>query len=472
MKEKFSGKVKGVLRIFMVLLLVVPLMFVFTACDSTSTTAEILSIEKTGSSGLEDTYTITYSNGKQFSFTVTNGQNGTNGTNGTDGESLDIEEIYKTAKQNGYTGTFLDFLDAYLDLDYDADAETKAINNALLSAVSVYANYTVTETNYFGGGSQDVDYTSAGSGVIYSLNKTDGDAYIITNYHVIYAQESNDSDHISDDISVYLYGYEDSDYTIPATFYGGSMTYDIAVLKVEDSDVLKESDAKQVTVADSNDISVGETAVAIGNPEMLGLSATSGIVSVDSEYITMESIDESGTSTHRVIRIDTAVNSGNSGGGLFNADGELIGIVNAKNSSDEVDNIGYAIPSNIAVNVAQNIIDNGGECEKVVLGITLDSSNSKSVYNEDTGLTSLEEDVFIDTITADSLAETLGFETDDQIVSVIISGTELDVTRIFQVVDFMCTARVGDSVTFTILRDNVSQTINFVVSQTDLQLYA
>ena len=97
---------------------------------------------------------------------------------------------------------------------------------------------------------------------------------------------------------------------------------------------------------------VGSSAIAIGNAQGLGISSTSGVVSVDSEYITMTAADGKTAVAFRVMRVDTAINSGNSGGGMYDDNGNLIGIVNAKIVYDGVENIGYAIPSNGAVSVA------------------------------------------------------------------------------------------------------------------------
>ena len=128
-------------------------------------------------------------------------------------------------------------------------------------------------------------------------------------------------------------------YGISAEYIGGSLTYDIAVLKITDSEIYSESIAKKAELADRT-VFAGETAIAIGNPEADGISSTVGVVSVDSEYLTMTGADDVTEVTFRVMRIDTAVNSGNSGGGLFNDQGELIGIVNAKIMTDDIENIG------------------------------------------------------------------------------------------------------------------------------------
>ena len=81
---------------------------------------------------------------------------------------------------------------------------------------------------------------------------------------------------------MYLYGSEVEDYALPATYVGGSMTYDIALVKVENNEFLKNSNATAVKIANSNNVKVGSTAIAIGNPDAGGISATAGIISVDS----------------------------------------------------------------------------------------------------------------------------------------------------------------------------------------------
>ena len=400
--------------------------------------------------GNVDTYTITYTDGTTYTFTIENGTDGTNSI-------ADIEAIYAVAVENGYSGTILDFISDYLSVDTDDSAAT---SKALLSSVSVKAPYTrtVLQPAYIDGVLQIISYdqevTSAGSGVIYKLDKTAGDAYIITNYHVVYASDNKNDNKISDSISVTLYGSNES---IPAEYVGGSMTYDIAVLKVDNSENLRTSSAEAITLENSDNVSVGETAIAVGNPQGLGISATSGIVSVDSEYITMTAADDVSTVTFRVMRIDTAINSGNSGGGLFNSSGELIGIVNARMASTSIENIAYAIPSNLATAVADNIIDNAanfnGSVQKMVIGIETTGENSRAVYDNETGRTSIVEDAVISSVEKDSLAESAGLEVGDIITSIKINEDTYQITRNYQLTDLMLTVRSGLDVVLNYTRD-------------------
>ena len=272
-----------------------------------------------------------------------------------------------------------------------------AAAKALMSAVRVVATYSNS-------------WSSNGSGVIYRLDKSTGDAYIITNYHVVYDSDARTANKIADKISVFLYGLEYTDYEISATYVGGSMNYDIAVLKVTASEVMKNNAALAVEIADSSEVRVLDTAIAIGNPASSGISATLGSISVESEFIEMLAPDNRTMVEYRVMRIDTPVNSGNSGGGLFDSEGRLIGIVNAKENDTSIENMGYAIPSNLAVNVANNIIRNcdGKANEQVIrckIGMGITASDLRTEYDSENGVVRVVESCVISEFETGSIAE-------------------------------------------------------------------
>lgn len=382
---------------------------------------------------------------------------------GTDGENavsdITIQDLYEAAKTDGYNGTIFDFINLYLDNSTVSTAN--AASKALLSSVSVYCSFTVRSSG-FGGYSTTGTESQAGSGIIYKLNSETGDAYIITNYHVVYNYDSTATNKIAEEISIFLYGKEYAgdtlSYEINATYIGGSMTYDIAVLKVTACQYLINSDYCAVTVCNSEDVVVGETAIAVGNPEADGISVTSGIVSVKSEQLEMTGADDRTLITFRTMRIDTAVNSGNSGGGLFNSKGELIGIVNAKTVSEDVENIGYAIPSNIAIGAAQNIIDN---CEnknneqllKYLLGIVVYVDGSGAVYNDETGVTDIVQEIVVQEISDGALA-TGYLQVGDKLLSIVLDdGTVVEINSLHATADALFWVRQGDSVTFNIIRE-------------------
>lgn len=332
-----------------------------------------------------------------------------------------------------------------------------ATSKGLRSSVSIFCTFGEIET--------DDAYYSAGSGVIFKLDKANGNAFIITNYHVVYDK----SEGISKEISVYLYGGEYSEAEIKATYVGGSLNYDIAVLYVEDSEIIKNSCVVAADIADSDHIFVGQTAIAIGNAEGYGLSASSGVISVDSEYIDMIAPDEITQVSFRVMRIDTAVNHGNSGGGLFNAQGELIGIVNAKIIDETVENIGYAIPSTLAVAVANNIIDNCFEKEcstlqRCLLGITITPTSSSAIYDESTGLVGIVESIGVVEVSEGSIAYGI-VEADDILVSATLNGITKEITRQFHVIDLMINARPGDTMYLTVLRDGETVTVSVEITE-------
>ena len=395
---------------------------------------------------------LIYQNGAEQNLGVVVGKDGVDGTDGKDGS---------------------------VTVDSGASSVSLASAKGLRSAVSIVCKF---QANILQGGwrpgfgsTTTKSYSSSGSGVIYQLNKAEGDAFIITNHHVVYDASSNTENGISNDISVYLYGSASEANAIKATYVGGSLYYDIAVLRVENSELLKNSDACAVGVTDSDTIAVGDTALAIGNAKGYGISVSSGIVSVDSEYITMTASDERTEVSFRVMRVDAAINSGNSGGGLFDAGGNLIGIVNAKIVADGVENIGYAIPSNVAVAIADNIIDYcyGTDTERVqraMLGITVNASDSKAVYNAETGRMTIEETVSVDEVSKGSLAEGV-LEEGDIFLSMTLNGEKSDITRQYQVIDLMLDVRVGDVVKLDILRHGENHTVEITITEDCLTAY-
>ncbi len=336
-----------------------------------------------------------------------------------------------------------------------------AVSKALKSSVRIHSNYTS------GSGLNASTYGSSGAGVIFKVSN--GKAFIITNYHVVYDAKANTSNKISNDIEVLLYGAEYSDHLIEAEYVGGSANYDIAVIAINSS-ALNGGAYGPCEIADSNAVCVGDVAIAVGNPEGGGISATSGIVSVDSEEIDVDIINDGSTAPIelRVMRIDTAVNPGNSGGGLFDKNGKLIGIVNAKTGDDTIEGIGYAIPSNIAYGVAQNIVDNcygkaNESVKKPMLGITITISDTRAVTNAD-GRVVIEQVVYVSDVSNGGIADGI-FKKNDIIKSVKIGdGNEITVTRQFHVIDLMLHARVGDTIYTTVERNGVEMTLEVVVT--------
>lgn len=170
----------------------------------------------------------------------------------------------------------------------------------------------------------------AGSGVVYSE-----DGYILTNNHVIEGASN---------ITVSMHDGTEYDATLVAT----DSQSDIAVLKIDATGLTP------VTFGDSDSLSVGDLAVVIGNPlGTLAGTATDGIVSGLEREITLNGKNMT------LMQISASVNPGNSGGGVFDQYGNLIGLVVAKSSGSDVEGLGFAIPSNTVASVAESLISNG-----------------------------------------------------------------------------------------------------------------
>ena len=361
--------------------------------------------------------------------------------------------------QDGENGT-----DGSITITSSTDELILAAAKGLRSAVSVVCEFSQTSSGYRPSIST---YSSCGSGVIYRYDASTGEAFIITNYHVVYDPDSKSE--ISDYITVYLYGAENADQGIQAEYVGGSMYYDIAVLYVPANETLTNTDVAAVEVADSNEIAVGSTAIAVGNPESMGLSVSYGIVSVDSEYIDMTAADNITAVSFRVMRIDAAVNSGNSGGGLYNQSGELIGIVNAKIAASDVENIGYAIPSTLVCAVADNIIDHcyGTDCQTVqrgMLGIMVIAANSGMKYDADTGYISILETVQVYEVIEGGLADGI-LESGDILMSISVNDVQLPITRQYHVIDMMLNVRAGDVIKLTIERNGEVMEVEMTMTE-------
>ena len=261
------------------------------------------------------------------------------------------------------------------DVD-DIVIKDTATGLAIRSVVSVQAFVDSSSTSY-----------NAGAGVI--VDDLNGYVTIITNYHVCYI--SNKAS-ISSNIYVLLCDYVNPEENIEVykanrikvEFVGGSYNNDIAILRfsrgtTEDPTsagiLYKSGSARPATIGDSNMLNFGDSVIAIGNPGGSGINVSIGVVSKPYTLINVDVKSNNTSQTLRCIQFDASINGGNSGGGLFNEDGEWVGIVNAKQTKDNsgtvIEGTSYAIPSNIAIGVAWNIIKNDGVLKLCRIGISL-----------------------------------------------------------------------------------------------------
>ncbi len=405
---------------------------------------------------------------------------GENGADGKDGKDFNIYEVYEAVNDEREKSgleelAFLDFVKEYLGYDggqvSDIASTQAAMNRSLLAGVAIRAVFKEYTDSYpiYGGGYRTKESTYAGSGVIIDIDKTKGDMTVVTNCHVVYSSSGVD-DGYCDDIGLWTYGTEPTDtyasaeYKIPAKIIGAVKQYDIAVLKVTDSEIVRNSNALAASWVDSDSVFVGESVYAVGNPEGYGLSVTEGIISRDSEEIMLDIENTTTTADdtfYRVLRTDAAINGGNSGGALYNADGKIVGIINSKSISDDsgtpVDGMSYALPAATVRRVVKNILDNYSGTEthaikKAMLGITTTVS-SVSVAANKSGFVEIYETVKV-AETVQQTAKVYGVLAKGDILKRLTikdeSGAvveDLDITRSYSATEAMLSVRVGYSVT-------------------------
>ena len=288
------------------------------------------------------------------------------------------------------------------------------------------------------GGTQKYTQTAAGSGIIISE-----DGYVLTNNHVISG---------ADKITVYVNpgdGSEEQSYE--ATLVGSSESNDIAVLKIDATGL------NAAAFGDSDQIEVGELAVAIGNPmgQVHG-SVTAGIISAVEQELTIDDV------TINAIQTDAAINPGNSGGALFDSYGNVIGIVYAKSSSVSIEGIGYAIPvNNIKDLVAQMINDPDSvkdqtKGSQIMLGITI-----RDITEDMSKQYSMPVGVYITEVSSMSAAERAGLQKGDIITEfageTVTSADDLNAIKAKQT--------SGDTVSVKIDRNGKEMTLDLVIPQ-------
>lgn len=278
----------------------------------------------------------------------------------------------------------------------------------------------VTTKNWFGQTS-----TSAVSGSGFVVTE---DGYILTNYHVIeYAYNYN--------LDATVMFYEGKSYT--AKIVGVEPSNDVAVLKIDASGL------NPVTVGDSDAITVGEEVYAIGNPlGELAFSMTTGHVSALNRTIRTDS----GTSAINMFQFDAAVNSGNSGGPLYDANGCVIGIVTAKYSSTGVEGLSFAIPINDAVDIANELIANGYVSNKAYLGVSIDN-NYTSVYAE---YYNMPVGAYVYSVEKGSCSEKAGIRAGDIITKI----GDTDITCYTDLNSAVRRYKAGETAEITVYRSN------------------
>lgn len=273
----------------------------------------------------------------------------------------------------------------------------------------------------------------AGSGVVIS-----NDGYIATNNHVIEG---------SSKITVRLTNGEEYE----AKLIGTDPQTDVAVIKVEDANL------QAVTYGDSDQLAVGDTAIAIGNPlGKLGGTVTNGIISALNREIELEN------QKMTLLQTNAAINPGNSGGGLFNDQGQLIGLVVAKSSDPSsrasIEGLGFAIPVNVVKEVVKSIMDVGYVQGRPVLGVSVVEINSaQKAYQY--GVNQLG--VYIGKLTEGTKAEKGGLKVGDCIVAV----DDTQITSMADLKQILQKHKVGETVSVIVSRKGKLVTLHVELSE-------
>lgn len=426
-----------------------------------------------------------------------------------------------------------DYMNGLSETGDNAAKRQAAISHSLMSGVSILTRFEYQTAGYvkqtsigaWGGsglkkiGTQAYHLIFCGAGVIVELDKTTGDAYVVTNCHVVYDDSS--ATKISDEVYLYLYGgdtdgenYEvgakycsyggktvynangdalvdydlmgitegegNAEYSvykqfcIPAQVVGASVKYDIALLKITASDALKNGSAAVASFAESDDVYAGQPVYAVGNPEGDGMSVTSGVISKESEIIELglSEVDKEDVDFYRVIRTDAAINGGNSGGGMYNDNGELVGIINSKSVSEEIDNMGFALPGSNVKRlwpIMKEVYESGNSyfslsdpyvkravfpAEYRVVASSSRLDNGYAIINQTIAVTKSVN----------------GFESGDVLKKIKITDSsgkvieDKNITRTYNIEDTLLSAREGYTVSFTVDRQNVLTQVEYTAS--------
>ena len=266
----------------------------------------------------------------------------------------------------------------------------------------------------------------AGSGVIISK-----DGYIVTNNHVV-----------SGATSLKVTTTDGTEYD--ASVVGKDSQTDLAVIKVDANNL------QAATLGDSDILQVGDPAIAIGNPlGELGGTVTTGIISATDRQITID--DE----TMTLLQTDAAINPGNSGGGLFNADGNLIGIVNAKESSTGIEGLGFAIPITPAQDIITELMQNGSVTSRPALNVSLYdyTSNNQGQYSK------YEDGCYIVQIVKNGAADKAGLKQNNRILS--FDGEQIQSTS--DVKNVLKKHKIGDTVKMVVERDSTKVSVEITL---------
>jgi len=305
---------------------------------------------------------------------------------------------------------------------------TSVVDKCMPSIVSINSTVTSTYNSFYG--SYDQESTGSGSGII--LKISEDEILIVTNNHVIADAKK---------IMVGFDGMKSEDDMIEATVKGTDSTKDLAVVLVKTADVSEEilSQISAIEIGSSDDVRVGEMAIAIGNALGYGQSMTVGYISAKDRQV---SVDENTTMT--LLQTDAAINPGNSGGALLNAQGELIGINSAKYSDTSVEGMGFAIPISDAISIINDLMEREvlTDEEKGYLGVKGTNITEENRYPN------MPLGAYISEVSEDGAAAKAGIMVGDIIVGV----DDEEILTMEALAEKINSYRIGTEITINIKR--------------------
>ena len=311
-------------------------------------------------------------------------------------------------------------------------------NKALPSVVGITVTYSVNSPYYSYYGMSASTATATGSGVIITE-----DGYILTNNHVVSSSSSSSYYQVSQATKITVTLYNDST-EYEAKIIGSDEQTDLAVLKID------KTGLTAAELGDSDSVQVGEFAMAIGNPLNMQSTVTTGVISAKDRKITSDNV------TYNVIQTDAAINSGNSGGALLNAEGKVIGINTLKLSGSGVEGIGFAIPINDTISVYQQLITNG-KVSRPYIGISgrdIDETTAKQNNLSKTG-------VYVVSVEEFSAAEKAGIQAGDLIIA--FDGTEI--TTMEELNELKNKHNIDDEVKIKLIRNGEEKEVTLTLGE-------
>lgn len=347
---------------------------------------------------------------------------------------LGIENINNSANSSEVTGYV-----SQTSLSNYSDTAVYAANKILPSIVGITVEYNVNSMfSMFEGNSQSTSAKASGSGIIIS-----DDGYILTNNHIVATSSSNDFYEVSaaTKVTVKLFN-DETEYE--AKIIGTDEQTDLAVIKIEKTDLPKAE------FADSDNIKVGEFAMAVGNPLGLESTITCGVISAVNRQIT----DSDGTS-YTLIQTDAAINSGNSGGALVNSQGQVIGINTLKLEGTGIEGMGFAIPINSTKDITSQLIEYS-KVRRPYIGITgmdLDEKTAKA--------NGLVVGIYVKSIEDFSAAEKAGVKPGD----VIVKADGKDIKTMDELNEIKNSHQIGDQMTITVNRDGQERDLTITLDE-------